>query len=276
MTGSITYAYGVARDAGGLAEALPGLRGVADAPVHLVRVGDGDEVVVAVSPVPAQDFQEDALKAHLEDLDWLETVARAHHRVIEALAARTTVLPLRLATVYLDDDRVRIMLEARRQAFAERLSDLAGHEEWGVKIYAEAPPPSESRPESGAATESATDPALSPGRAYLSARRAQRHARDDTYRDAEKAAERVEAAARAHAVDRVQHRPQQGELARGPGENVVNDAYLVPLRHAESFRADVIRAAEGLPGVRVEVTGPWAPYSFIATTQAEPSKRATP
>ncbi|MEU9115403.1 GvpL/GvpF family gas vesicle protein [Streptomyces sp. NPDC048483] len=275
MTESITYAYGAARDADGLLEeALPGLPGVADAPVHLVRAEHGGEVVVAVSPVPAQDFQEDALKAHLEDLDWLESVARAHHRVIEALAARATVLPLRLATVYLDDDRVRSMLDARQEAFAERLSHLAAHEEWGVKIYVEKPAATESRPEPAAAPEPTPD--LSPGRAYLSHRRAQRHARDDTYRGAEEAAARVEAAARGHAVDRVQHRPQQGELARGPGENVLNDAYLVPCEHAESFRAGVLQATEGIDGVRVEVTGPWAPYSFAGPSEATPSRSATP
>ncbi|MFG2138284.1 GvpL/GvpF family gas vesicle protein [Streptomyces sp. NPDC048650] len=275
MTESITYVYGAVRDADGLlAEELSGLRGVAGTPVHLVRAEHGGEVVAAVSPVPAQDFQEAALKAHLEDLDWLESVARAHHGVIEALAARTTVLPLRLATVYLDDDRVRSMLDARREAFAERLAELAAHEEWGVKIYVEKPA------EPGGGPVAAPEPDLSPGRSYLSRRRTQRHAREDAYRDAERAAARVEEAARAHAVDRVRHRPQQGELARGPGENIVNDAYLVPLGHAERFRTDVTRAAEGLAGVRVDVTGPWAPYSFAGPSEAGPSeagpsKRAT-
>lgn len=142
--------------------------------------------------------------------------------------------------------------------------------EWGVKIYVEAAAESE-RP-----AGPPTDAGLSPGRAYLSQRRAQRHAREDAYRSAEQAAERVEAASRAYAVDRVQHRPQQGELARGPGENVINDAYLVPLQQAEDFRADVMQAAEGLPGVRVEVTGPWAPYSFATLAEAESLKRTTP
>ncbi|MFG2096793.1 GvpL/GvpF family gas vesicle protein [Streptomyces sp. NPDC048612] len=271
MTEVISYAYAVARDDdGSLAQALSGLPGVADAPVHLVRAGDRDEVVVAVSPVPEQDFHEAALRANLEDLDWLESVARAHHRVIEALAARTTVLPLRLATVYLDDERVRRMLADRRAAFATRLADLAAHTEWGVKIYVAAPAPTD-RPAAPPA-----EAEVSPGRAYLSHRRAQRHAREDAYREAQEAARRIETAARGHAVDRVQHRVQQGELAGGSGENVVNDAYLVPLGHADSFRADVTRAAEGLPGVRVQVTGPWAPYSFATPPEAEPLTDAAP
>lgn len=59
MTEVISYAYAIARDTdGSLAEALSGLPGVAEAPVHLVRAGDRGAVVVAVSPVPEQDFQE--------------------------------------------------------------------------------------------------------------------------------------------------------------------------------------------------------------------------
>ncbi|MFF3468754.1 hypothetical protein ACWCQN_41830 [Streptomyces sp. NPDC001984] len=47
------------------------------------------------------------------------------------------------------------------------------------------------------------------------------------YQAAQKAAERVEAAGRKYASDRVRHRVQQGLLADGAaGENVVNDAYL--------------------------------------------------
>ncbi|MFD5188558.1 GvpL/GvpF family gas vesicle protein [Streptomyces sp. NPDC058357] len=269
MTEEVSYAYAVARDAdGSLAEVLAGLQGVSEAPVRLVRAREGHDVVAAVSPVPEPDFREDALRAHLEDLDWLSSVARSHHQVIEALAVRTTVLPLRLATVYLDDERVRVMLRAHDETFDRRLTDLAAQVEWGVKLYVEGAAPSEGPADADAVS------GLSPGRAYLSRRRAQRHAREDAFQDAERAAERVRVAARAHAVDRVQHRLQQGELALRPGENVVNDAYLVPLRQTEEFRAAVTSAAEGFQGVRIEITGPWPPYSFAA--EVEPPKGAAP
>ncbi|MFF1706561.1 GvpL/GvpF family gas vesicle protein [Streptomyces sp. NPDC058252] len=259
MSDRMTYAYAVAHDTEGLRESTATLQGVADAPVRFVTAARDDRLLLAVSSVPAQDFREDALKRHFEDLDWLEAVARAHHGVIEALAARTTVLPLRLATVYLDDSRARDVLETGRSMFAERLSRLADQVEWGVKIYVEpsAVPPAPAAPAAG----------LPPGRAYLRTRRQQQSVRDTVYQAAQQAAERVETAGRAYAVDRVRHRVQQGVLADaggagGAGENVVNDAYLVPLEHGEAFLADVNHAADGLPGVRVEATGPWAPYSF--------------
>ncbi|MEU5719263.1 GvpL/GvpF family gas vesicle protein [Streptomyces sp. NPDC020403] len=267
MTGSLTYTYAVARDDGSLGKAVSELVGVAGATVDLVRAEACDDLVAAVSQVPEQDFDEAVLRVRLEDLDWLESTARAHHRVVDALAARTTVLPLRLVTMYRDDERVRAMLRTRCGAFTARLEDLAAQVEWGVKIYVEEP-----------AADAPADPdpgaGLSPGRAYLSHRRAQRHAREDAYRHADEAAGRVESAASAYAVDRVRHRAQQGGLASEQGENLVNDAYLVPLRHAEDFRADVAQAANGLPGVRVEVTGPWAPYSFAAPAAPEPPGRS--
>ncbi|MFE2065061.1 GvpL/GvpF family gas vesicle protein [Streptomyces sp. NPDC059467] len=260
MSDLLTYAYAVLRAAEGLQEVAAPLRGVADAPVGLVTDTGDDQLGLVVSHVPAQDFTEDALKQHLEDLEWLETVARAHHGVIEALAEHTTVLPLRLATVYLDDQRAREVLEAGRSVFAERLARLSGQVEWGVKIYAE--------PSAVPAAPAVPAADLPPGRAYLRSRRQQQSVRDTVYQAAQQAAERVETAGRKHASDRVRHRVQQGFLAEaagsaaGAGENVVNDAYLVPLNRCDDFLADVTRAADGLDGVRVEATGPWAPYSF--------------
>lgn len=253
MDDRVSYAYAVLRGDGVPDGALEALTGVARAPVRLVTSGP---LAAAVSPVPAADFDEDALRRHLEDLDWLEAVARAHHTVIEALSAHTTVLPLRLATVYLDDERVRQVLREDDAAFTEVLERLAGHLEWGVKIYVDAP--------ATAAEPTGAAEGLSPGRAYLRARSAQRHTRDQAYRAAEEAAARVEAIGRELAAAHARHRAQQGRLADGTGENVLNDAFLVAHGQAEAFRSRALAAGEGLPGVRVDVTGPWAPYSFAA------------
>ncbi|NYI05067.1 GvpL/GvpF family gas vesicle protein [Allostreptomyces psammosilenae] len=276
MGAPLSYAYAVTRPADGLQEALRAQRGVADAPVHLVEEAG---MVAAVSHVPAEDFDERPLRRRLEDLAWLEAVARAHNRVVAALAGVATVLPLRLATVYRDDARVREMLRERGRGFGALLDRLADHEEWGVKLYVAPRTGPEPAGEAGAggaagagASAGAGAAADSPGRAYLRSRRRQQHSREDAWRAAEEAARRVDAEARTLAVDRARHRPQQGELARGPGQNVANDAYLVPRGRAEEFRARVERAVAGLDGVRVEITGPWAPYSFATPPDPAPAR----
>ncbi|MEV7994409.1 GvpL/GvpF family gas vesicle protein [Streptomyces sp. NPDC086077] len=271
MDDRLSYAYGVLRPgASPQDDALTGvlgvadLVGVADAPVTLVRHGD---LAAAVSPVPGADFSEAALKAHLEDLDWLENVARAHHHVIETLGARGTVLPLRLATVYLDDTRVSDMLVEREQTLAALLDRLADHVEWGVKVYADTSSPA-ARPSPPSPPDSAADEP-DPGRAYLRQRRQQRHAREDAWSSAAETVRRIEGRAATLAVARARHRPQQGRLAGTSGENIANDAYLVPRDRGQEFRERVLDAAEGLPGVRVEVTGPWVPYSFAQEPQTQ-------
>lgn len=71
MNDLVTYVYAVARNADRLEELITALNGVADAPVRLVPGSHDNTLVLVASHVPAQDFQEDALKQRLEDLDWL-------------------------------------------------------------------------------------------------------------------------------------------------------------------------------------------------------------
>ncbi|MFJ3659254.1 GvpL/GvpF family gas vesicle protein [Streptomyces sp. NPDC090119] len=258
-TGSLVYVYAVARDDAALAERAPRLGGLGTAPRLLTTGG----LAALVSDVPEEEFGTDALTRQLEDLDRLETIARAHHGLIESAAAHTTVLPLRMTTVYRDETRVREVLTERADAFTEALARLQGHVELGVKVFAEPDDVQEEiRPEAGDAEEA------SPGRAYLQRRRAQRHRRRDTYEAAGATAGRVARSAAGLARATVSHRVQQGALATSRGENVANDAYLVPAAEADRFRSAMAELSAPERGVRVEVTGPWAPYSFTDWAQS--------
>ncbi|MCR8573772.1 GvpL/GvpF family gas vesicle protein [Streptomyces sp. Isolate_219] len=259
-----SYVYAIGRAGTGLGTAAPRLTGLRDGRLRTVTAGP---LTALVSSVPADAFSTEGMKAQLENLTELEEIARTHHTVVEAAHTGTTVLPMRLATVYLDDDRVRSMLQERGAEFDALLSRLEGHAELGVKVYADPrataaePPPAPDGPNPAASP-------VSPGRAYLQQRRAQRRTQRDAYRAAGALADDVRVRVTALARDRVVHRPQQGELASGAGENIANEAYLVPTDRIREFHRALAGLADGVPGVRVEVTGPWAPYSF-ATPPAE-------
>ncbi|MEU9148589.1 GvpL/GvpF family gas vesicle protein [Streptomyces sp. NPDC048349] len=279
--GTLTYVYAVTRPTDRLHEALAGLRGIGMAPARLLisapvatpgstpgaAPGSGPvELAFVASDVPVGDFNETALKDHFEDLNWLEDVARTHHDVVQAVAAHATVLPLRMATVYQDDQRARQALTDRHDTFAQRLDLLHAHTEYGVKIYLD---PAAAGPQPPAAEAPSTPAApTSPGKAYLRARRAQHHAREAVHQQARQAAEAIEGIAARHTTLRVRHAPQSGTLT-GSQENVLNDAYLIPDDQADRFRAAIADAARAFPDVRIEVTGPWAPYSF-AMPPADP------
>lgn len=272
---ALTYVYAAAPLTAGLRDALKGLRGIYGSPVLFVTAppgagGAAPPLAFATSHVPRGDFNESALKNHFEDLEWLEDVARAHHDVVQALSTHATVLPLRMATVYQDDDRAGQALAEQHDAFAERLAQLTAHTEFGVKIYLA---PTAAPAGTGPDADTDTGAATTPGKAYLQRRRAQHHAQEAVYSQAQKAAGIVEALASRYASQHVRHPTQRGALT-GPVENVLNDAYLVPDAYAEPFRAAIEAAVGDFDGIRVEVTGPWAPYSF-AMPPAEPRHSAT-
>ncbi|MFE7901353.1 GvpL/GvpF family gas vesicle protein [Streptomyces sp. NPDC057424] len=252
MTG-LRYVYAVCRPFGTPLQAqLTGVAG--DPPRTLTHHG----LVAVVSHVPERDFAEEPLHAHLEDLDWLTETARAHQGVIDALTTVTTPLPLRLGTVFHDDSGVRTMMEAREESFRQTLDRLEGRVEWGVKVYAESEPQESLRP--------AQKPAS--GRDYLRQRRMQTRSHEEMWQKAESFSTRLHEELSAFAEDSRLHPPQNPALSKVTGRNILNAAYLVPRAHSEEFVELVDRTKGDLPGMRVELTGPWAAYSFAgeATT----------
>lgn len=275
MTG-LRYVYAVCRPFDAALQSQ--LTGVAGAPPKLLHHRG---LIAVVSSVPEHDFAEESLRRHLEDLDWLTATARGHQGVIDALTTVTTPLPLRLGTVFRDDSGVRMMLEAREGDFLRTLDRLAGRVEWGVKVYAEpaAGEPGESgesgesgRPgESGECVRSALGPDTENGRVaatsmsgrdYLRRRSRSVKERETGLRQVEEFADRLHEKLTAHAEDARTHAPQSAQLSGASGRNVLNAAYLVPRGQSEEFVEIVDRTKDEMPGVRVELTGPWAAYSF--------------
>ena len=267
----VSYVYAIGRTADVTAAAgLP--TGVAGAAVRPVA---GGALGALVSRVPAAGFGAAGLRERLDDLAGLEEMARAHHEVVAAAHRAGVALPLRLATVYGGDERVAAVLREREDELLDLLGRLSGRAEYGVKVYAVGTSGS-SGPghgdgggvpaDAGGADAGSGE---SPGRAYLRRRRAERDGRKSAHREAAALADRVAEAAATLAAARADHRPQQGALASGPGENVANLAFLLPVDRAGAFADAVGDAARAHPGARVEVTGPWAPYSFATDLPAD-------
>ncbi|WP_113699851.1 GvpL/GvpF family gas vesicle protein [Nonomuraea lactucae] len=251
MTGDTgTYLYAVARDVGA---AMPeGLAGVAGSPVRVITAAG---LAAYVSTVPLDRFGEEPLRRSMEDLDWLDATARAHHHVVEAVARGAPTVPVRLVTVYSADAQVRSLLDERRDDFDQALSRVAGREEWGVKVYAG---PAEQGVAEGAGQGG--EAAASPGTAYLKRRQASMRTREEAWRLATARAEHVHDVLRSIAVASMRHRAQDPQLSGREDWMVLNGAYLVDRDRAPEFA----RALEELraQGGEVELTGPWAPYSF--------------
>jgi hypothetical protein len=252
------WLYAVTRDLD--PRRLAGLTGVAGEPVRTVAAAG---LVAVVGSVGLAEFGEQGLRRNLEDLDWLESTARAHDTVVNTVVRLGPTVPLRLATVYLDDERVRASLVDRRADFAAALDRVARRTEWGVKAYADpdalaGPAPAPAEGGGGGA-----------GTAYLLRRRAQLSAREVVERTAVRYAEEIHAALLRAAVDGRRHPAQHPQLTGRREWMLLNGTYLVDDPRANQF-AEVVRALDAEHrGVHLELTGPWPPYSFSGVDDAE-------
>jgi hypothetical protein len=255
-----TWVYAVTRDLDPAVLAdLDGIGG------EEVRTLPGDPLTAVIGAVDADAFSEEAFEGRLSDPGELEAIARAHHRVVEAVASARPALPLRLATVYRDGGRVREMLTQRHAEFARTLDWLSGRTECGVKVWADPQAVAGDEGDQPAAGTPGNHPAgggEGAGAAYLSRRRARLAARDSSRQRAAEHAEEVHAELSGMAVAACRHRLQDTQMAGDHGLMVLNAAYLVELDGAGQFAESARTLAGELAGFRLEVTGPWPPYSF--------------
>ena len=241
------YLFAVAR--GLPAEALRGRTGLGGADLEVVEHRGLQAVVCTVD---LEEFGEDALARNLEDLSWVEKVARTHNDVVWVVADHATVAPMRLVTICADDASVRARVDMHHDGLVHALDNVEGRHEWSVKVLV-APQP---------AAEVQDDEPPASGAAYLMRKREQAARRRSAGEDAAAMAERVHAALAESSVASRRLPPQDARLTGRTETMVMNGAYLVPDPEHDAFLALVQRIREGEPSAIVEVGGPWPPYSF--------------
>jgi hypothetical protein len=215
----VVWVYAITDDLG--PGQFAGLAGVGGERVRAVAEAG---LTAIVGSVEARAFGEDALASLLDGLDNIERVGRAHHQVIaRAAAGGGPVLPLRLATVYPDDDTVRALLARRRGEFASLLARFRDTVEWGVQVY-------------GPVDQQGGADALADTIDWV-------------------LADIADASHRQPAED--------PRYARGPEHMLLSAAYLLRGDRAPEFVAAAHALAGGRDGVRADLNGPWPPYSFV-------------
>lgn len=248
------YCYAITR--GASPEELDGRTGIDGAPLRLVR---HDDLAAVVSEVDLEEFGEEGLRRNLEDLTWLESVATAHDRVTREVSERAPVAPLRLATVFLGEESVRARLAEWHARAEQALDRIEGREEWSVKAYADpsARPATEDEP-------SNEDAGMGAGKAYLLKRRAATQRREATAQQDAEIAEQLHAELHGSAVAGRRLAPQDRRLTGHVGEMILNGTYLVDRGEVEAFKSAVDRLSGLHEHIRVELAGPWPPYSFAS------------
>jgi hypothetical protein len=248
MTGSARYLVAVTRGLSG--DALDGTDALRGSPLRLLELGD---VQAVVCDVDLDEFGEEPLRRNLEDLSWLEEMARAHHAAVSAVAGIGTTVPMRFATIYESDDRVAEQIESLRGDLVAAMDRVEGCAEWSVKVYAV----------KGASTDP-PEPTPQSGSAYLMRKREE--AQERRVREERDAVilSGIHEALTSRAVASRMLMPQDPRLTQRHDPMRMNAAYLVADAATESFLESAQNALLDHPDLRVEVGGPWPPYSFAS------------
>jgi Gas vesicle synthesis protein GvpL/GvpF len=252
------YVYGVIA-------AHDGPRRTAGDDIHglaaIETVSDGGLTAV-VSQVPAEEFAESRLRAHLNDMTWVETAAREHERVLDALCRQTTVIPMRMCTVYETEGGVREMLSRESDTLVAALQHLEGKSEWGVKVIFERARFSRRAPDEAAPSEGGS------GAAYMNHRRQERERVKQIDEQIEAAVAEIHESLDSRSDESTINPPQRPEVSAQRGEMVLNGAYLVRQENESQFHesAHALRAKYAATGLELVVTGPWPAYNFLPGT----------
>jgi len=209
-----------------------------------------------VSEVPLSKYGPAQIERGLRNLEWVAEVAIAHEAVVEQFAARrgTTVIPMKLFTMFTSAQRAVADLRARRQTLTAALRRVRGCDEWGVRLVR-------------ASRESLTSTTVPPprersGLAFLAAKK---HARDVARDVVRQMSDAVEAAydLLAPLSRDSRRRTDFPESAATPP--LLDAAFLVPATRKASFRAAAKRAAAACraSGVELTLSGPWPAYNFV-------------
>ena len=258
----LVYLYGWIPDARAAGD-LTALRGIADRPVELVECGSA---VAAFSRVPEDVYAAERIESRLADLAWLGENGLAHERVVAALVDRTTVLPMRLFTLFSSDAALREECAQRSDWIAETLTRLDGLREWDLKVSYDSAKMLATIGQSSAEV-AAIDAELAtaaPGRKYLLQKQ-----REDVARGAVRSAVTALGEEVLRALEPVTDGVKRVAAPANaePGElPVILAAALLIARGTEgALRERLAEESDRLAsrGVSIACAGPWAAYRFV-------------
>ena len=229
---------------------------------------DVDGLTAFYAVVDAVEYSQTVIDARSKDVEWLGAIGYRHQSVMSALMRGGTVIPLRAFTLFANQSSLRNHLEKEREHFLRILDRIDGKQEWTLRI--------EFRPEQwNEALVSRFDSLqkladdikqAAEGKAYLlrkklddEKKRVSRDAEMQVVGEVEKAVmEKLK-------CDTV----AESRLQRGGAFPQIN----VLINRDEEARLqelseELTRRYEP-EGVTLALTGPWPPYSFAGTMNAE-------
>jgi hypothetical protein len=230
-----------------------------------------NDLAALSSAVPLASYSEEALAEHLADASWTAVRAMRHETVMEYVARRVSVVPLRFGTIYLERAGVERMLEEKRRELTQIIERLRGREEWGVNVYCDQATLTSVITSVSPVLRDLAERAAqaSPGQSYLMQKKIDTLRVDEARAALTRIVDEIEQSLTKQSEDAKRLRVLKVE-ATEYGELKAKFAFLIKRSDFEGFRDAAERLAQEhqSAGVRLELTGPWPAYNFTSFEKA--------
>ena len=259
------YVYCIAESAAAAqlaAESLPAAI-EEDAKLEWISV---NKLAALVSEVPKETYSEDSLADHLTDATWTAIRAMRHETVVEYVAKRASVIPLRFGTIYFERTGIEQMLTEKGREFEQIIEHLRDREEWGVNVYCDRAVLLSSITSVSPVLRDLVERAQQapPGQSYLMQKKIETLKIDEARAAANRIVDQVEDKLKTEADEARRLRILKVETTEH-GELKAKFAFLVQRSGFAEFRdtAEQLAREHQAAGVRLELTGPWPVYNFV-------------
>jgi hypothetical protein len=216
--------------------------------VHAVKALACGDFICWVCEVDQASFA-DAVERNMENLEWLALHGVRHQQVVGEVAKKMTIVPARFGTVFSGEAALLKDVQGRKAALKKVFARVAGGDEWGVKVFAE-------RQVAAVAMTEARS-----GKEYLrqkAARLKKRPERND---------QELQELATALGKIATDSAPS-GKVSGAQHSLLWQATFLVPRGKRKQWDQALKNFVERWEGRRrIEVNGPWPPYSFVSDAE---------
>lgn len=222
---------------------------------RLLEAGPGCWLVVADAPL--ERFSSERIQAGLRDIDWVGQRAVEHEALVEHMLRAGTVVPMKLFTLFLGDQRALEDVRARARVIEAVFDQLEGRHEWGLRLLVD---PAAATEAVRAEAHQQAASAATAGHAFMLRKQRERQASLGLREELARRAELLFDELAELAAD-----TRRRAVARGEGSLLLDASFLVPIEAEPGLHATLEARTPELAaaGVQVRLSGPWPGYNFV-------------
>ncbi|MCQ6264240.1 GvpL/GvpF family gas vesicle protein [Fictibacillus sp. WQ 8-8] len=265
----LVYLYGLIPTEEAIKDAVPSFRGLDEQnEVYTIQL---NEITAVVCDLDADTYSEESIKEKMNnDMEWLQGKALHHHEALLALQKQYTVIPMKFCTIYTSENSLIETIEDHQKKITNSFTQLAGNEEWNLKIYCDHSKLKDFISGHNSLIEEKKEEIskLSPGRQFFEKRKIDQLADQELEKEINKTCEQIhEELTKFSLHDSI--KKNWGKDVTGKQFDMCwNSVYLIPADTVEEFLEEIKKKKNELAetGWKFEASGPWPAYHFASLT----------